>query len=211
MSDEEKRIVEDLRRGFDKQNCWQCEIPCDVNRDHCTIGDAVDLIEKLSAELEQLKRERDALKADILRATDKAHEMQSMLDNDVHPNCDYGLYCDLCDALGDVVAWEHKELLDTTPPYDEACEKWEPSQNADSRTVKEDFTMATEWKSQVGGGTYAIQFETDNRDLYKLVEKACQIAMDEAELARLRKEREVGVSELEKTTLDILCGEEEGV
>ena len=67
------------------------------------------------AYIRKLEAERDALKADILRATDKAHEMQSVLDNDVHPNCDYGLYCDLCDALGDVVAWEHKELLDTTP------------------------------------------------------------------------------------------------
>lgn len=68
--------------------------------------------------------------------------------------------------------------------------------------------MATEWKSQVGGGKFAIQFETDNRELYKLVEKACQIAMDEAELARLRKERKVDVSKLEKTTYDIICGEE---
>ena len=87
---------------------------------------AADMIEKLSAQLVNQATEysralkitteqRDALKADILRATDKAYEMQSMLDNDVHPNCDYGLYCDLCDALGDVVAWEHKELLDTTP------------------------------------------------------------------------------------------------
>ena len=64
-----------------------------------------------AARLEQVTRERDALKADILRATDKAKEMQSMLDDDVHPNCDYGLYLDLCDALSDVVDWKHKELL----------------------------------------------------------------------------------------------------
>ena len=66
--------------------------------------------------------------------------------------------------------------------------------------------MATEWKSQVGGGKYAIQFETDNRDLYKLVERACQIAMDEVELARLRK---VVMSKTEITTGgDNCCGEE---
>lgn len=57
--------------------------------------------------------------------------------------------------------------------------------------------MATEWKSQQGGGKYALQFETDDRDLYKLVEKACQIAMDEAELAKLRKQNHFLRSELE--------------
>ena len=72
-----------------------------------------------AARLEQVTRERDALKADILRATDQAREMQEVLDYDVHPNCDYGLYCELCDALGDVVAWEHKELLDSEVNEDE--------------------------------------------------------------------------------------------
>ena len=81
-------------------------------------ADALALIRQLegqnaeqAARLELVTRERDALKADILRATDKAKEMQSVLDDEVHPNCDYGLYCELCDALGDVVAWEHGELL----------------------------------------------------------------------------------------------------
>ena len=46
----------------------------------------------------------------------------------------------------------------------------------------------TGWNSQQGGGKYALQFETDDRDLYKLVEKACQLAMDQAELAKLRKQ-----------------------
>ena len=81
-------------------------------------ADALALIRQLegqnaeqAARLEQVTRERDALKADILRATDQAREMQEMLDDEVHPNCDYSLYLDLCDALGDVVAWEHGELL----------------------------------------------------------------------------------------------------
>ena len=45
----------------------------------------------------------------------------------------------------------------------------------------------TGWNSQQGGRKYAIQFETDDRDLYKLVEKACQLAMDQVELRKLRK------------------------
>ena len=38
--------------------------------------------------------------------------------------------------------------------------------------------MATEWKSQQGEGKFALQFETDDVQKYKLVEKAAQMAMD---------------------------------
>ena len=33
--------------------------------------------------------------------------------------------------------------------------------------------MSTEWKSQVAKGDYRIQFETDDYEKYKIVEKAC--------------------------------------
>lgn len=40
--------------------------------------------------------------------------------------------------------------------------------------------MSTSWNGQIcnGEGKYYIQFETDNKELYRLVEKACQNAMD---------------------------------
>ena len=38
--------------------------------------------------------------------------------------------------------------------------------------------MATFWKSQQGNGEFALQFETDDREKYKLVEKAAQMAVD---------------------------------
>ena len=38
--------------------------------------------------------------------------------------------------------------------------------------------MATSWNGQINPDNYRIQFETTNKDLYKLVEKACQMAMD---------------------------------
>lgn len=38
--------------------------------------------------------------------------------------------------------------------------------------------MATSWKSQQGNEEYSLQFETDNKEKYKLVEKAAQMAMD---------------------------------
>lgn len=38
--------------------------------------------------------------------------------------------------------------------------------------------MATSWKSQQGNGEYSLQFETDNKEKYKLVERAAQMAVD---------------------------------
>lgn len=38
----------------------------------------------------------------------------------------------------------------------------------------------TNWKSQTGEGKYALQFESTDYALYKLVEKAAQKAVDEA-------------------------------
>ena len=38
--------------------------------------------------------------------------------------------------------------------------------------------MATSWKSQIGDGKYALQFETDDVEKYKLVEKSAQMAVD---------------------------------
>ena len=38
--------------------------------------------------------------------------------------------------------------------------------------------MATSWKSQLGGGKYCLQFETDDYEKYKVVEKAAQQVVD---------------------------------
>lgn len=38
--------------------------------------------------------------------------------------------------------------------------------------------MATEWKSQQADGVFYLQFETDNAEKYRLVEKAAQMAID---------------------------------
>lgn len=38
--------------------------------------------------------------------------------------------------------------------------------------------MATEWKSQQADGMFYLQFETDNKEKYMLVEKAAQMAID---------------------------------
>ena len=38
--------------------------------------------------------------------------------------------------------------------------------------------MATSWNSQQANGKYFLQFETDDKEKYKLVEKAAQMAID---------------------------------
>ena len=38
--------------------------------------------------------------------------------------------------------------------------------------------MATGWKSQQSAGDYRLQFQTDDKEKYKLVEKAVQMAVD---------------------------------
>lgn len=71
---------------------------CDVTMERC---------DQLQKELEQVKRERDALVEDIERAESAAEDMRNLLDADVHPNCSYELYMSLHDALSDIVAWNH--------------------------------------------------------------------------------------------------------
>lgn len=47
--------------------------------------------------------------------------------------------------------------------------------------------MPTVWKAQIAKNDYSIQFDTDNKDLYKLVEKACQKAVDKADKNKTEK------------------------
>lgn len=46
--------------------------------------------------------------------------------------------------------------------------------------------MATNWKAQIGEGKYSIQFETTNYNLYRIVEKACQKAVDNSRSGKVQ-------------------------
>lgn len=50
--------------------------------------------------------------------------------------------------------------------------------------------MSTHFNAQINSkdGKYSIQFETDQRDLYKLVEKTCQFAIDTAAVRKSEME-----------------------
>ena len=54
--------------------------------------------------------------------------------------------------------------------------------------------MATWYNAQVFGeeGRYCIQFETGNYEYFKLVEKACQNATDNADKARAKEMSALG-------------------
>ena len=50
--------------------------------------------------------------------------------------------------------------------------------------------MSTEWRARIAKNDYSIQFDADNKDLYLLVEKACQKAVYKAD--KDKKERKIG-------------------
>ena len=62
--------------------------------------------------------------------------------------------------------------------------------------------MATFWKSQQSEGEYSLQFETDDKEKYKLVEKAAQMAIDgktvadieEVKYGKLKVVSEIGLT-----------------
>lgn len=47
--------------------------------------------------------------------------------------------------------------------------------------------VVTSWNAQMEGGKYSIQFETTDKYIYKQVEQACQIAMDDTDIANAMK------------------------
>lgn len=68
MTDEAKNAVKYLRESATFQWCSDCYVSdgCgDANKSDCHYTRIADLIESLSAELEQVKRERDAAVADM--------------------------------------------------------------------------------------------------------------------------------------------------
>lgn len=45
----------------------------------------------------------------------------------------------------------------------------------------------TSWKSQIGQGKYSLQFETNDYEKYKVVEKAAQKMVDKADKERTKE------------------------
>lgn len=64
MNKEARRIVEALRFKEDFE-CIECPIPAGNCEENCLLDVAADLIESLSAQLDQVTRERDAAVKDL--------------------------------------------------------------------------------------------------------------------------------------------------
>ena len=82
-------------------------------------GDAADMMtnadllaraEAAEARAEKAERERDAAVFDLLRAEEAAQETNALLDDEVHPACDYSLYLAIHDSVSDIVNWERDDV-----------------------------------------------------------------------------------------------------
>lgn len=110
MTDEAKRCVEHLRNNAEFQWCSDCYISdgCgDAYKANCYFLRIADLIESLSAELEQVKQERDGLNIMYTNASSSARTHKRERDETLdmiaefgtdHPCDEFSLseYCENC-------------------------------------------------------------------------------------------------------------------
>lgn len=66
--------------------------------------------EAAESRAEKAERERDAAVFDLLRAEEAAEETNALLDDEVHPACDYSLYLAVHDSVSDIVNWERDDV-----------------------------------------------------------------------------------------------------
>ena len=74
------------------------------------ITDLLARTEAAEARAEKSERERDAAVFDLLRAEEAAEETNALLDDEVHPACDYSLYLAVHDSVSDIVNWERDDV-----------------------------------------------------------------------------------------------------
>lgn len=59
---------------------------------------------------ENAERERDAAIFDLERAEEAAEETCRLLDNEVHPVCDYSVYLAVHDSVSNIINWEQDNV-----------------------------------------------------------------------------------------------------
>lgn len=127
MTDEAKRIVEALRFEEDFE-CIDCPIPKGNCKENCLFDDAADLIESLSAQLDQVTRERDAAESNkfqyetgFVKAFEAAQPKWISVEERL-PEVDMGVVCVAQTAWGPEVTegyfWKQSQMIS---PIDEAC------------------------------------------------------------------------------------------
>ena len=69
--------------------------------------------------------------------------------------------------------------------------------------------MATEFNTQVGDGKYCLQFETDNKEHYLLMQSAARRCIDRAHMTNADKIKSMGDEELALWICGVYDSEEE--
>lgn len=110
MQEEYQQLVERLRNRSLYKDKATLEI-MDLCMEAATvITDLLARTEAAEARAEKAERERDAAVSDLLRAEEAAEETNALLDDEVHPACDYSLYLAVHDSVSDIVNWEHDDV-----------------------------------------------------------------------------------------------------
>ena len=110
MQEEYQHLVERLRNRSLYKDKATLEI-MDLCMEAATvITDLLARTEAAEARAEKAERERDAAVSDLLRAEEAAGETNALLDDEVHPACDYSLYLAVHDSVSDIVNWEYDDV-----------------------------------------------------------------------------------------------------
>lgn len=94
MTEEAKRTVEHLRENAEFQWCSDCYVGDECGgayHSNCHFLRIADLIESLSAELEQVKQERDAAVKDLRTFTEPCRACVHVGSNDICHECGFEL------------------------------------------------------------------------------------------------------------------------
>lgn len=65
-------------------------------------------ITELEARAKKAEEKLEAAVFDLLKAEEAAEETHALLDDEVHPVCDYSLYLAIHDSVSDIVNWQRE-------------------------------------------------------------------------------------------------------
>ena len=65
-------------------------------------------ITELEARAKKAEEKLEAAVFDLLKAEEAAEETNALLDDEVHPVCDYSLYLAIHDSVSDIVNWQRE-------------------------------------------------------------------------------------------------------
>lgn len=82
----------------------------DCNQAATAINDLLNRLKAAEARADGAEKMLAAAVSDLLRAEKAAEETNDLLDDEVHPSCDYSLYLAVHDSVSDIVNWERDDV-----------------------------------------------------------------------------------------------------